>query len=391
MGVFEGVGKLGFGLMRLPRLSSGEIDVELTKRLVDLFMDAGFNYFDTAWAYEGSEKAIKEALFDRYPRERIKFATKVASWMMCDGPDDVERQFEESLADTGAGFFDYYLLHNIGDSRTAFFDKYDTWSMIARKREEGLIGHFGVSTHGTPEEIDRVLTEHPEIEFVQVQINYGDWENPVLQSRKCYETIRKHGKEITVMEPIKGGMLANPHTKVQSLLKSVRPEDSCASWALRFAGSLEGVAVVLSGMNGIEQMEDNVRTFKDFEPLSESEYDVLAEARKIIDSIDLVPCTNCKYCEKMCPKDIGIPGTIAAVNYMKEYESRENGFFQLISLVAFPGKALPVECIHCGACEVACPQKLQIRECMDIAVEELMGHVDEYKRVNLIKGFNPQD
>ncbi len=220
--------KLGFGLMRLPQ-NGDKIDIEQTKKMVDKFLDAGFTYFDTAWAYAGSEDAIRQALVERYPREKFQLATKNAAWINCKTREDAINQFETSLKQTGAGYFDFYLLHNLGEGRTKFFDDFDLWSWIQEKKKEGFIKHIGFSFHSTPEELEDILNNHPEMEFVQLQINYADWENPAIQSRGCYEVARKYNKPIIVMEPIKGGMLANPPESVVKVFKEVEPDSSVAS------------------------------------------------------------------------------------------------------------------------------------------------------------------
>ena len=212
----EEIKKLGFGLMRLP-MKGDVIDPEQTKAMVDRFMEEGFTYFDTAWAYAGSEDAIRQALVERYPRESFQLATKNAAWINCKTREEAIAQFDTSLRQTGAGYFDFYLLHNLGEHRTKFFDDFDMWSFVREKKEEGLIRHIGFSFHSTPQELDKILTRHPEMEFVQLQINYGDWENPAIQSRACYEVARKHGKPVIIMEPVKGGMLANPPESVQEI------------------------------------------------------------------------------------------------------------------------------------------------------------------------------
>ena len=219
--------------MRLPQ-KDGIIDIDEVKKMVDMFMEAGFTYFDTAWAYAGSEDAIRQALVERYPRESFQLATKNAAWINCKTKEEAEAQFDTSLKQTGAGYFDFYLLHNLGESRTKFFDEYKMWDFVAEKRKEGLIKHAGFSFHSTPEELDEILAEHPEAEFVQLQINYADWDYPAIQARKCYEVARKYNKPVVVMEPVKGGMLANPPESVAKLFKEAEPESSVSSWAIRF-------------------------------------------------------------------------------------------------------------------------------------------------------------
>ena len=219
----ESTGKLGFGLMRLPQ-KDGAIDVEQTKTMVDLFLEAGFTYFDTAWAYPGSEDAIRQALVERYPREDFQLATKNAAWINCKTREEAEAQFDVSLKRTGAGYFDFYLLHNLGEGRTKYFDEFDMWSWVMEKKREGLIKHAGFSFHSTAEELDRILTAHPEMEFVQLQINYADWENPAIQSRACYETARRHGKPVIIMEPGKGERLAKPPGSARKVFRQAEQE-----------------------------------------------------------------------------------------------------------------------------------------------------------------------
>lgn len=357
----EQIKKLGFGLMRLPKKGE-EIDVEQVKVMVDKFLAAGFTYFDTAWAYAGSEDAIRQALVERYPREKFQLATKNAAWINCKTREEAIAQFDLSLKRTGAGYFDFYLLHNLGESRTKFFDDFDMWSFVQEKKAEGLIKHVGFSFHSTPEELEEILTKHPEMEFVQLQINYGDWENPAIQSRACYEVARKHGKPVIIMEPVKGGMLANPPESVKQILQAAEPESSCASWAVRFAADLEGLIVVLSGMSNVEQMEDNLSYMKDFTGLTESQKNTINKAREALAKIPVIPCTTCNYCAKVCPKEIGISGTFTAMNYLTLYGDKAAAQHQENWLVGGHGRKKAAECIKCGKCEQVCPQHISIRE-----------------------------
>lgn len=357
----ENIKKLGFGLMRLPQ-KNGEIDIEQTKVMVDKFMEAGFTYFDTAWAYSGSEDAIRQALVERYPRESYQLATKNAAWINSKTKEEAISQFDTSLKQTGAGYFDFYLLHNLGEGRTKAFDDFDMWNWILEMKKEGKIKHPGFSFHSTPEELDELLTKHPEMEFVQLQINYADWENPAIKSKECYEVARKHGKPVIVMEPVKGGMLANPPEQAKKVLEKANPNISVASWAIKFAANLDGVITVLSGMSNIEQMEDNISYMKDFTKLTENEENTIKEVQEVLKNIPLIPCTVCNYCAKVCPMKIGISGSFTAMNILNLYHDMEVAKSQENWLVERHGLKSAGECIKCGRCEEVCPQHIHIRE-----------------------------
>ena len=360
--------KLGFGLMRLPR-KDDRIDVEVTKQMVDHFLQAGFTYFDTAWAYAGSEEAIREALVERYPRESYTLATKLAAWIRCKTREEAVAQFETSLQRTGAGYFDYYLLHNLGEGRSHFFDDFDIWSFVQEKKAEGRIRHVGFSFHSTPEELEQILIKHPEMEFVQLQINYADWENPAIQSRACYEMARKYGKSVVIMEPVKGGMLATPPDTVRKILKEAEPDSSTASWAIRFAASLDGVITVLSGMSSLEQMDDNLSYMKDFRGFTPEQEAALVRAREELAKVPLIPCTTCNYCAKVCPMEIGISGSFNALNYLTLYNNYPGAAHQEDWLVSGHGRKRANECIKCGACETVCPQHIAIRHELEKVVK----------------------
>ena len=351
--------KLGFGLMRLPK-NGEEFDLPQICDMVDAFLDAGFTYFDTAWAYKGSEEVMKKALIERHPRENYTVATKLAAWIECKTREDAIAQFETSLARSGAGYFDYYLLHNLGEHRTKMYEDFGIWDFVKEKKAQGLVKHMGFSFHASAEELEAILQANPEAEFVQLQINYADWDSPQIQAGACYEVCRKYNKPVVIMEPVKGGLLATPPPTVAEVFKAAEPGSSLASWAVRFAADLPGVITVLSGMSTLEQMQDNLAYMKTFEGLTDAQRGTRKKAQEAMAAIPIIPCTACDYCAKVCPMNIGISGTFSARNRLTVYDNLKNAKDNEDWLVKGHGRARANECIRCGACMEVCPQHLQI-------------------------------
>ncbi|MBO6158882.1 MAG: aldo/keto reductase [Firmicutes bacterium] len=354
--------KLGFGLMRLPRLENGEIDVPQVSQMVDRFMEAGGIYFDTAFAYQGSEEAIKKALVERYPRDSYTLATKLIARAGDTDPEALKQEFYTSLERTGAGYFDYYLLHAFQRNSYHLYDEYGLWDFAKEQKEKGLIKHLGFSFHADPELLEEILNKHPEAEFVQLQINYADWENPGVASKRNLEICKAHGKPVTVMEPIKGGILADPIDTVKAVFDKENNGLSYSSWAVRFVASQENIHVVLSGMSSLEQMMDNLSYMKDFKPLDEHEQAVIREAQEALNKDQSIPCTACHYCTKGCPMNIPIPEIF-------NVENRKKGSPEFRTIREYnnvtQGKGRASDCIQCGQCEAACPQHLPIIELLE--------------------------
>lgn len=362
--------KLGFGLMRLPE-KDGAIDMEHVCRMVDDYMKMDQHYFDTAYVYHGgkSEVAAREALVKRYPRESFMLATKLPAWEIKQ-ESDVERIFNEQLERAGVDYFDFYLLHSIEDGNNYDnYIKYDCFKWGVKKREEGKIKHFGFSFHGSPDLLVKILDEHPEVEFVQIQLNYLDRTNPVVRSQELYDILHERNIPIVVMEPVRGGALAGMTPEIEAKFKNKRPDDSIASWALRFVASLPGVMTVLSGMSNEEQILDNIKTFTNFEPITPEEQTIIDEVTTEILSIPQIGCTSCKYCTPGCPQNISIPDVFRTVNTLRRYPDdwRSKNFYK--GLVERHGKAS--DCIGCGQCEGVCPQHLPIISLLKEAAEIL--------------------
>ncbi len=366
--------KIGFGLMRLPE-KDGVIDVDKVSQMADIYMKAGFNYFDTAYVYHGgnSEKVVKKAIVERYPRDTFTIATKLPAWFI-HSFEDRDKIFEEQLERCGVDYFDFYLLHSLEDGNNYdTYEKYDCFSWGVQKREEGKIRHFGFSFHGTPELLVQVLDKHPEIEFVQIQLNYADWDNKIVHSGELYEILRDRGIPMIIMEPAKGGRLANLDEECAQVLKDIHPDRSIASWAFRFVGSLPGIATILSGMSTPEQMEDNMNTFRNFEPLSDEEREAIDKVKEIMNRVELAGCTACKYCVEGCPMGISIPDVISAVNTKRKFPGDMRPQFFYNGLVDRYSHAS--DCIACGQCEGVCPQHLPIISLMQEAVKMFEGGV----------------
>lgn len=367
---FESTAKLGFGCMRLPLLNSQDqksIDIKQLEQMVDAFIDGGATYFDTAFVYhEGaSEAALKEALVKRYPREAFTIATKCLAWAS-PSEEEAKSNLGTSLERLGLDYVDFYLLHNVGGNRTAKFDEYGMWDFALQKKKEGLIKNVGFSMHDGARVLDELLTAHPEMDFVQLQVNYLDWDDPVVEARRCMEVAQKHHVPVVIMEPARGGRLADLPKRVAQPLREVRPELSLASWAYRFCYDLPNVLTVLSGMSSLEQVQQNVAEYQAHQPFMPEEHRALDSARSILKDMASVPCTNCRYCVKDCPQGVMIPEIMGLLNLELMTENRD--FTKgLYSWQAAPGPAST--CISCGACEAMCPQSIDIMNQLTIAAD----------------------
>ena len=368
---FARISKLGFGCMRLPLTNPDDmtsIDMDHFKDMVDAFIAGGGTYFDTAFVYHdgASETALREALVERYPREAYTIATKCLAWAAPDA-ETAKSNLTTSLERLGLDYVDFYLLHNVGGKRTAKFEEYGMWDYVAEMKEKGLIRNVGFSIHDDADALDALLTEHPEVDFVQIQVNYLDWEDPVIQSRALLEVAQKHAMPVVIMEPVRGGRLAGDlPERVARVFEEASPELSRASWALRFCYELPGVITTLSGMSTTEQVQQNVREMNQCGPFTAEERATLDQAIAALHSVPTIPCTNCRYCVKDCPQHVMIPDALNLLN-LDALTGNRTFAKQQYGWRTKDGRASA--CIACGACEDMCPQKIEIIQELKKAAE----------------------
>ena len=364
----DGVKKnFGFGCMRLP-MNGEEVDTVQMNKMVDTFLERGFNYFDTAHGYlQGkSELALKECLTSRHDRSEYILTNKLTNFYF-NKEEEIRPFFENQLEWCGVDYFDYYLMHAQSAEIFKKFKACRAYETAFALKEEGKIKHVGISFHDRAEVLEEILTEYPQIEVVQIQFNYADYDDPAVQSRKCYEVCRKHNKPVLVMEPVKGGNLVNLPENAKKILEDLH-SGSPASFAIRFAAGFEGIEMVLSGMSNLEQMEDNLSYMQNFQPLSKEEMEAVSKVQKIFNDMNLIPCTACRYCTDGCPKQISIPDLFACMNTKNMYHDWNADYYYNEVHTKTKGKAS--DCIECGKCEKACPQHLNIRELLKEVAKE---------------------
>lgn len=362
--IFKGIKKLGMGCMRFPFLSKTEVDLETVKKMIDRFLEHGFSYFDMANGYlRENDRLIRKILTERYPRGSFFLANKLSKGLY-ETEEDIRPYFENQLDYCGVEYFDFYLVHSVKEGSYRKYTRTNAFKVLSHLKDEGKIQHLGISFHDSADFLKQVLLEHPEIEFVQLQINYLDWEDDIIQSKRCYEVCVEFEKPVIVMEPVKGGILNSLPEEISSTLDSLDRKRSRASYAFRFVNSLPYVKIVLSGMSNIEQVEDNIFTFEEDKPLDEKENQILSWIREFFHSRQKFPCTKCNYCVGVCPRNIPIPSIISYVNSDRlNYQDR----LQALS------------CIHCKKCEEACPQHIHI--------EKILREISETRIKDLYESF----
>lgn len=377
--------QLGFGMMRLPLLDENNqtsIDIDEVTKMVDTFMENGFNHFDTAFVYhEGvGEATFRKTVVERYPRDSYKIATKLPLFVITE-ESQLEPFFTQQLENCGVDYFDYFMLHNVSGFTENAWKNVDLYSFIEKKKEEGFIKHIGLSTHGDAEFLEEILFNHPELEFVLLQINYLDWEDEGIESRKCLEVAKKYNKQVMIMEPYKGGFLADVPEEAEKIMKECNPDKSVVSWAMRFVANLEGVDVVLTGASNLEQLESNIYEFKNATPLNEEEFEVLDKVSEIINSNITVDCTKCRYCVDVCSEDIDIAKVFDLYNKHKILEKDDWTQFgnAYLNYTKLPDVGIASDCIECELCIEECPQSINIPDILKDVAETFETEIYGFK------------
>lgn len=362
------------GMMRLPLLDENDvtsIDYDQVYKMVDLYMESGFNHFDTAFVYhEGvGEEAFRKSVVERYPRESFTISTKLPLFVITE-ESQLEPLFKQQLENCGLDYFDYYLLHNVSGFTENAWKNVDLYSFVQKKKEEGFIKHIGLSTHGNAEFLEGILSKHPELEFVLLQINYLDWEDEAIESRKCLEVAKKYDVPVMIMEPYKGGFLADVPEEAEKLMKEYNPDKSVVSWAMRFVANLDNVSLVFTGASTLEQLQNNIDEFKNADPLNDEELAILENVREIINRNIAVNCTKCRYCVESCSSEIDIPRLFDIYNKhnmlgIDDWTPHGNAYLNYSKL---PNVGIASDCIGCDICIAECPQHINIPEVLkDVA------------------------